>query len=345
MEINKSLLKKYQRRSSAKEAGVGAAFLSPFIINFLLFSIIPIGFGIVISLFNYNPYNTEKIEFVGFKNYLYVFDVLSEKLFNYSLIDPAPTRYSTYFWESFKSTLIFDVIVVPFLIIIPLALAYLVNLNPPGHKLFRAILYVPSVVSISIVGIIFGNMFGSDPQSFINSLFGTEINFLNNRDNETLRWIVILIASIWWQTGGNFIIFLAALKNVPKSLYEACEIDGGSKWKAFTKVTLPNIKSSISICLFTTIIGYLGLYGQVTVLRGAVFEGTYDSPMMFIQQMLTDVGKATMTGYISAIAVVFGLITMFFTAIEKICMADREKGDKYGQRYIKYYAQKENAQI
>lgn len=343
MEINKNLIKKYKRKSNAKQVGVSAAFLSPFIINFIIFSIIPIGFGIVITLFNYNPYNPDGLEFVGFQNYLLVFDYITEEVFGFSVWEGNPFNFSKYFWQSFKSTLIFDVVAVPFLIIIPLILAYLINLNPPGHKIFRAILYVPSVVSISIVGIIFGNLFASDSQGFINSLFGSETNFLNNRDNPELRWMVILIASIWWQTGGNFIIFLAALKNVPKTLYEACEIDGGSKWKAFTKVTLPNIKSSISICLFTTIIGYLGLYGQVTVLRGAVFEGTYDSPMMLIQGMLSDVGKAMMTGYISAIAVVFGLITMFFTAIEKICMAERKKGDKYGRRYREYYAQKENA--
>jgi len=342
MEINKNLIKKYKRKSNAKQAGVSAAFLSPFIINFILFSIVPIGFGIVITLFNYNPYNPSGLEFVGFQNYLYVFDDLTERLFDISLVDKAPA-FSKYFWDSFKSTLIFDLVAVPFLIIIPLALAYLINMNPPGHKIFRAILYVPSVVSISIVGIIFGNLFSSDSKGFINALFGTEINFINNRDNPSLRWMVILIASIWWQTGGNFIIFLAAFKNVPKTLYEACEIDGGNKWKAFTKVTLPNIKSSISICLFTTIIGYLGLYGQVTVLRGAVFEGTYDSPMMLIQGMLSDVGKAMMTGYVSAIAVVFGLITMFFTAIEKICMAERKKGDKYGRRYREYYEKKESA--
>lgn len=342
MEINTSLINKYKRKSNAKQTGVSAAFLSPFIISWILFSIVPIGFGIIISFFNYDPYNPDRITFVGLQNYKYVFDVLFEKLFNISLID-VRVPFSEYFWNSFKSTLLFDLVAVPFLIIVPLVLAYLINLKPPGHKFMRAIIYVPSVVSISIVGIIFGNMFSSDSSGFVNALLGTEINFINDRENSLLRWGVILIASIWWQTGGNFIIFLAALKNVPKSLYEACEIDGGSKWQSFTKVTFPNIKGSISIALFTTIIGYLGLYGQVTVITGAVFQGTYDSPMQLIQYLLSDVGKGNMTGYITAIAVVFGLITMFFTAIEKICTADRKKGAKYERRYHNYYAQKENA--
>ena len=344
MEIDVRLINKYKRKSRTKESSVGALFLSPFIINFIIFSIIPIGFGIVISFFNYDPYNPDKLQFVGFQNYAYVFDILLERIFGEgaSIVDVS-VPYSRYFWDSFKTTLIFDLIAVPFLIIIPLALAYLINMNPPGGKLFRAILYVPSVVSISIVGIIFGNMFGSEPQSFINSIFGTEINWLNNRMHPELRWVVILIASIWWQTGGNFIILLAALKNVPRHLYEACEIDGGSKWKAFTKVTLPNIKGSISICLFTTIIGYLGLYGQVTVLTGPVWEGTYDSPMQLIQYLLSNPGKGAMTGYITAIAVIFGLITMFFTAIEKILTADRKKGDKHAKRYYSYYAKEKNA--
>ena len=75
MEIDVRLINKYKRKSRTKESSVGALFLSPFIINFIIFSIIPIGFGIVISFFNYDPYNPDKLQFVGFQNYAYVFDI------------------------------------------------------------------------------------------------------------------------------------------------------------------------------------------------------------------------------------------------------------------------------
>lgn len=322
-----NLLRKHQRKSKIKETGLSLLFLSPYLLNFLTFFIIPIVSGFFMSFFNYDPYNAEAFKFVLFKNY--------ERIF-------AVNVYSKYFWNAFKITILFDIVAVPCLIIIPLLLAYLINIQPPGYKLFRAIIYLPSVISISIVGIIFSAIFSSDVNGFFNATFHTNINFLNDANNPLLRWFIILLASIWWQTGGNFVIILAALKNVPKSLYEACEIDGGNKWHSFIKVTLPNIKSSLGVCLFNTLIGYLSLYGQPTVLQGAVFASDYDSPMILIQSLLGDPSKSHLTGFVTAMAIVFGLIVMALTIIERTVMKERRKGYKHEKRYYQYLASKES---
>ena len=234
---------------------------------------------------------------------------------------------------------LFDAVAVPCLIIIPLVLAYFINMHPPGYKIFRALIYLPSVLSVGVMGIIFGNMFAGDSSGLINSWLNTEIHWLSGEPwhGDTLRWLVMLIASIWWGSGMNFVIFSGALKDVPKSLYEACEMDGGGKWRQIVNVLLPNIKSSITICLFNTLIAYLGLYGQVVALNDQSNVNILVSPMMFIQYYLSgSVTYARQTGFICASAIIFGIITMIFGAIQRGCMADRRKKTKYTSECEQY---------
>lgn len=314
-----------QKKAKRKESLCAWALISPYLIVFIMFTLIPFVLGFVFSFMKYNPYASEGNEFYGFQNYI--------NLFNTNL------GVSKEFWSSFSTMLLFCIVAVPCLIVIPLALAYLLNMHPPGYKIFRAILYLPSVLSITVVGIIFCCMFRGDQTGLINAWFGTDIKWLSGKpfEGDILRWVVILIVSIWWQTGTNFVIFSGALRNIPKSLYEACEMDGGSRWQLIRRVTLPNIKSSINICLFTTLIGYLNLFGQVYVLNDASNANILVSPLMFIRYYLSGVTYAAQTGYICACAIVFGLFVMIFSIIQQGVMADRKKRTKksyYGNLYI-----------
>ena len=305
------------KKSKRREVFLAFALMSPYIITFVLFTFIPVILGIVFSFMRYNPYLPEENEFIGFQNYLNIFN--------------SDLEITKTFWGSFGTMFVFTAIAVPCLIIIPLVLAYFVNLQPPGYKIFRALIYLPSVVSISIMGILFGNMFAGDETGLINAWLGTNIEWLSGKpwQGDTLRWMVMLIASIWWQTGTNFVIFSGALRNVPKSLYEACEMDGGSKWRKIRYVTLPNIKSSVTICLFNTLIGYLALYGQPYTLSDLSNANEMFSPMMFIQYYLGQSAFARQTGFLCACAIVFGIISMIFGAIQRGAMAERKRQSKY----------------
>jgi multiple sugar transport system permease protein len=302
--------------------GLAVLFVAPYLIFFVCFTVIPIGMGVVISFMDYNPYNVGAATFSGFKNYGYLFnpDSMVAKLF----------------WPAFGKTMAFDLCAVPCILIIPLLLAILINTQPPGYKIFRAIIYLPAVTSITVTGIIFSSLFAGDESGLINALFHTDIQWLNEG---VLRWAVMLFVSIWWQTGTNFVILSAGLRDVPKPLYEACEMDGGNKWTQFFKVTLPNIKGQINLCLFTTIIGYMGLYGQPTVLYGSDNQPNAlapDTPMIMIQQWLNDPTFAKRTGTLSAVAVVFGLLTMLVTLIEKVATKERKRGDKHERQFRSY---------
>lgn len=310
--------KKYQRKEKNKGRVTVALFLTPYFLNFTIFFLIPLIMGVVISFMHYDPYVSDNNYFVGFKNYT--------ELFSSGLL-------KTNFWDALWTTIKYDIVAVPVMVIFPLFLAYLINYKPPGYKIFRALIYLPTVVSISIVGVVFGAIFDASPSGLMNNLFGTEITWLDG----SLRWVVILIASVWWQTGINFIIFSAALNDVPKPLYEACRIDGGGKWKSFTHVTLPNIKTALELCLFNTLIGYLQLYGQPYVLNTYYNKTDIDTPMMFIQSWLNDFSKSSLTGLISSAAIVFGLIVIAFTVVEKIVMRNREGGKNvYAKKFAIY---------
>ena len=318
-----------QKKRKRQEALLAFALISPFLIVFVLFTLIPFIMGFVFSFMRYNPYFPEQNQFTGLQNYINIFN----------LSNPI----SKSFWDSFLTMFVFDAVAVPLLIIIPLCLAYLINMNPPGYKIFRAIIYLPSIVSVTIVGIIFGNMFKGDESGLINAILGTKIEWLAGKPwaGDTLRWVIMLIASIWWQTGTNFVIFSGALRDVPKSLYEACEMDGGSRWKRICYVTLPNIRSAINVCLFNTLIGYLNLYAQPYVLNTYENEDIFVAPMMFIQKYLMGgMTYAKQTGYICASAIVFGLIVMAFSVVERRITAPRRKKTRHSELCGAYEADK-----
>ena len=306
-----------RKKSRRQEVLLALALASPFLIIFIIFTVLPVILGVVFSFMEYNPLVPDESKFIGLGNFLHIFDFTD--------------GVSLDFWRSFLTMFVFAAVAVPCLIIIPLALAYFVNMQPPGYKIFRALIYLPSVVSISIMGILFGNIFAGDSSGLLNAWLGKEIHWLGGKPwhGDTLRWVVMLLASIWWQSGTNFVIFSGALKNVPKSLYEACEMDGGGKWKSILYVTLPNIKTSVSICLFTTLIGYLALYGQPYTLSDSTNSGEYVAPMMFIQSMLSNRFFARQTGYICAAAIVFGLISMIFGGIQRVCMTEKKHKNKF----------------
>ena len=109
-----------QKKRKRQEALLAFALISPFLIVFVLFTLIPFIMGFVFSFMRYNPYFPEQNQFTGLQNYINIFN----------LSNPI----SKSFWDSFLTMFVFDAVAVPLLIIIPLCLAYLINMNPPGTR-------------------------------------------------------------------------------------------------------------------------------------------------------------------------------------------------------------------
>ncbi len=315
-----------RRRQRVKEQVSAWALLAPFIIILVVFAVVPFAMGFVYVFLQYNPYNVGATQFIGLKNFATLFDVEGVSM-------------SQSFWESFGPVTVYALCTFPIGTIISFVLAYFINMRPPCYKFFRACIYLPSLVSISIAGIIFCNFFGPKGSGLVNSLFGTDIDWLGGKPfkDDFLRWLIILLLCIWSGVGGNFVIYSGVLRDIPQSLYEACEMDGGGRWRKILHVTLPGMKSTLSLTMFGTVVGMLSLYGQPYVLNTIENKDIFVSPMMWIQNYLMGgLTYARLTGFICAAALVLGVISAALGLIQRIAMADRRSGNKYCAGYAKY---------
>ena len=332
-----------------KKYGITILFLFPFLAAFIVFFIIPLFYGVYISLTNY-IYDKPGVE--TFNTFLW-FKII---------FDPtvSPLIYDN-FWLSFLHTLMFAIIMVPIAILLPLFLAIIINKKPPGFKLFRALIYMPSIVPLTAAGTIFTLIFLND-YGVLASLFGNTTNWLSGDDalfsfilfgkeiKIVYQWVPIFFMCLWGGWGGNFIILSAGLQNVPKHLYEAAAIDGCNAWKRTMNVTIPGIKPQLVLCLFTTIIGYMGLYGQNYVLTagGPGITGHTEQPaggytstiMYFIQDLVlrkADPLWGNFFGLSAAASLVFALFTGILSGIQMLVTREKKTGTKISEAYSKWH--------
>jgi len=331
-----------------KKYGITALFLLPYLGAFIIFFVVPLIYGVYISFTNFK-YGKPGIEsFNQFAWYKMIFD---KTYF--------PQIYNS-FWASFTHTIVFSVIMVPIAVLLPLGLAILVNRKPPGFKLFRSLIYMPSIVPLTAAGTIFTMLFlPLDQHGLLAEIFGINIkwhvdswitfNLFGYNVDVAYAWIPIFFMCFWGGWGGNFIILSAGLENVPKHLYEACAIDGCSGWKKVMNVTIPGIKPQLVLCLFTTILGYLGLYGQNFVLYGGgpvvpnlanmPAEGKTSTIMYFIQDIATkDSFKSSLYGLAAAASLVYALFAGILSGIQMYCTRDKKTGTKISEAYNKWHA-------
>jgi multiple sugar transport system permease protein len=223
-------------------------FILPHLVFFAVFAAWPFFFGLVISGFRYDFLRPERTQFIGLDNYLSLFDSKSVEF--------------PLFWNALSNTAIFVIISVPFLVVIPLLLAVLLNTKVPGRNLFRAIYFAPWVLSVTVVSLIWWWIFQS--QGGLLNSYLTDLHIYAPRWLSTLpwAWIAILIATVWWTMGFNMIIVLAALQDIPESLYEAASIDGATGVQTFFRITLPLLQPVIVFIITTSIIASFNLFGQ-----------------------------------------------------------------------------------
>ncbi len=346
------VLEEYAKRRSRrigalKKYGVTILFLLPFMLAFIVFFVLPLFYGIYISLTNFNYSVPEKATFNAFRWYR----ILFVRGYNKLIFEA--------FWRSFLHTFVFALIMVPIAVLLPLGLAILVNLKPPGYKVFRALIYMPSIVPLTAAGTIFtlfflpktqaglfAQMFNIDIQWFVDSWFTFKIG--KTTFDVAYAWIPIFLMCLWGGWGGNFIILSAGLQNVPKNLYEACSIDGCSKWQRTKSVTIPGIKGQLVLCLFTTIIGYLGLYGQNFVLTAGYPKftklasvpggGKVSTVIYFIQDIVANNPnfKEKFYGLAAAASIIFALFVGLISGIQMYCTREKKTGTKISEAYEKW---------
>ena len=247
----------------------GFLFAVPFLVIFAIFFIYPFFSGIIQSFLN------KRGEFVGFQNYK---NILFSQDFT----------YRTDFFRGLKNTLIFVVFSVPLLIVIPLFIAILIDIQPKGYKFFRALLFMPTVFSISSVILMWKRVLEVET-GFINGVLKflnlSQINFLGS---QPWAWISLLLVTVWWTMGTNIVFLGAGLKNIDKSVYEAASIDGASYIRTVFSITLPLLVGQLIVVLIMTLLASFNVYGQPALLTSGGPERSTQVLLMVILDNLYD---------------------------------------------------------
>ena len=291
---NKERLLADQRKRQRRKTMVAYAFIAPAMAFLIVFLFIPLVAAIYLSFTDYDLLTAPG--WVGVENYVRLWE------------DPL-------FWRGLRNSFIY-LIVTPILIVLSIALAIVVNRQIIGVGVFRTIYYIPAVTSVVAIGMIFEFVF-AEPSGLINGfllstgLIERPINFLTHPDSTLIS---IMMVTIWRGVGFYMIIFLSALQAVPDELYEAAAIDGANKLQQHLNVTIPGIRPAIIFVAIISSISALKVFEEIFVMTDGS-AGLLDSALTLMFYLYRQGFVNLELGYASAIAVVFSLITLFFSII------------------------------
>ncbi|MFB9759246.1 carbohydrate ABC transporter permease [Ectobacillus funiculus] len=279
---------------SMSENIAGYAFISPFIIGFLAFTIIPMAISLYLSFTNYDLFSTPK--WIGLDNYIEMFTG-DEK-----------------FWHSLQVTFTYVLAGVPLRLAFALCVAMLLNRASKGVGIYRTLFYLPSIIGGSVaVAIMWRNIFGND--GTINALLffmGINKKILWYQDPTSALWTLILLSI--WQFGSSMLIFLAGLKNIPPTYYEAASVDGANGLQQFFKITLPQLSPIIFFNLvMQTISAFMTFTPAYIISKGE--GGPLDGTLLYSLYLFQKAFNFFQMGYASAMAWVMLLIVGLLTLI------------------------------
>lgn len=272
-------------------------FVLPHLIFFLAFLAWPFFYGIYISLFNFDFLRPDNRPFVGLQNY-------ANLLFNRSSIQFGD------FWRAMGNTGWFLLYSVPPLVIMALVLAVLLNGKYRGRNLFRGLYFAPYALSVTVAAVLWRWIF--DQGGLINYYMGN-LGLVQPPWLSAIpwSWIAITICTIWWTIGFNTVIFLAALQDIPESLYEAASIDGAGTVQAFFRITLPLLRPVLTFVITITLIASANLFGQPYIMTGPQYLSTEPVMMRIYNEGILQ----NRMGGAAAMSVVFAAILLILTTL------------------------------
>lgn len=288
-------------KSFNSETKSGFLFALPWMIGFLVFSFYPIAMSAYYSFTDFNA--IKKPTWVGFDNYAHLFA-------------------DSLFYKSMANTLIYVVVSVPLTIMLALIMAMLLNLKIKGRALFRSIFFIPSILPLVASTMIW--IWILDPlDGYLNKalkIFGVPtINWLGNP--RFTHWSIILISL--WGIGTTMVIFLAAIQDVPRELYEASSIDGANTIKKFFHITIPGIAHIMLYQIILAVINGFQYFSQVYIIitaqSGNLVQGAQGGPqnslLMYPLYLYYNAFSFLKMGRASAMAWILFLIVGFLSIL------------------------------
>lgn len=279
----------------------GYLFLAPYLLLFCVFLVVPLCYGLSLSFFEWEMISPYPPRFSGFGNYR---EALKDK----------------YFWMALWATVRFVIMIVPAVICGALLAAAAINALPAKRQsVFRALFFFPTLISISVAGILWRWFFNTEFGLFNASLanFGMKVPWLSDA-----RWAMksISLMTFWWTLGGPMVILLAGLNQIPDHYYEAAAIDGANALQRFFHITIPLLRPVLLFVIVMSVIGSFQVFGQTFMItRG----GPEFSTRVLVQYIYETAFSFYRMGYGAAMSWLLFLVIAVFSIIQFRIMRER----------------------
>lgn len=284
-----------------KESSIALLMFAPAAVLIATFLLVPIGLTFVLAFTNARLVSPEPAQFVGVDNFVNLFT-------------------DDTFWASLRNTIIFTVVIVPFQSALALVLALLVNSRVRGTTFFRTVYFLPVVTSIVVVSMLWLFLYQKD--GLINVLLSKAgIQGPDWLGDPHWALLAIILMSAWQAMGFHMIIWLAGLQTIPEELYEAAALDGATRWQQFANITWPGLRQTRTFILITITIAAFGLFSQVNIMTQG---GPINSTTTLVFQAVRSGFQQQQTGYASAISLVFFVLVLVVTLLQRFLTRDKE---------------------
>lgn len=282
---------------------IAYSFLAPNFIGFVVFTLIPVVFSIVLSLMDWS--GGQNITFVGLDNFRYIFKDFSFTKSNLGI--------------ALKNTVFYTLMTVPLTLLCSLGLALVLNKAVKGANFFRAVFFFPYVASLVAICVCwnFLLMKTGPINQILNALgFTMKKSWTSSRD--LAIWSIIIV-SVWRNAGYYMVMYLAGLQGVPGELYEAATIDGANAWQRFTNVTLPMLTPTTFFNSIMMVISCFKIYDVVAIMtQGGPGRSTKMLVTYIFELSFGGEGIATSAQYgvASAVSMVLLVIVLLVTIVQ-----------------------------
>ncbi|WP_270170914.1 carbohydrate ABC transporter permease [Paenibacillus sp. SYP-B4298] len=277
----------------AREAQItGWLFVSPMVLGFALLLLFPMGLSLYMSLTDWPLLGDPS--WVGLQNYEHLLQ-------------------DAMFWKVFGNTFYFTAGLVPFNIVLALLLALLLSRSMRGIGIFRTAIFVPVMTSLIVWAIVWKYMFATDSGLINQLLLMLGIKGPSWLYDTRLAMPAVIVTSVLKNVGLNMVLFIAALQQVPRSLYEAATLDGAGRTRSFFNVTLPMITPTVFLTVVMTVIGSLKVFGQIYVMTQG---GPSGSTKVLVYYIWEKAFKLFQLGYASSLAYVLFVVVLALTLLQ-----------------------------
>ena len=278
---------------------IAYSFIAPNFIGFMVFTLVPLIFALVLSFLDWDGANP--IKFIGLSNFT---ELARDSIFITAL----------------KNTAIYTTAVVPLTIVASLGLALLLNQGMRGRNFFRTVTFFPYVASLVAVAAVWNFIFNPSfgpVNSLLNAITGIPYENLPHwAASKDTAMLTVVLFSVWKNMGYYMIIYLAGLQGVNLELYEAASIDGAGSWQKFRNVTIPQLGPTTFFVLMILIINSFKVYDIfITMFAGGDNQLTNATRVM-VYQIYNTAFRSLRYGYASAMALVLFVIVLGVTLIQ-----------------------------